>query len=187
MIAWLKALNPKVWFAIALLVLFAGYTAAVYRAGGAGPRAKLSGLQEAIRIVHLAQVKEDARREDAHQALIKEKDNERLQAIADTTLSWDSYVAGLRTAPSGASEDKKPVRIASQRCDNATGNDAVSAAVSGFRDEARSAVADFEAETGAAVGGFRAEVAGQLKQGQLNTDQLLRVQDALAKEQQINH
>lgn len=176
MIAWLKLINPKVWIVVALFILFALFTGAVYRAGGAGPRADLVVLKEGVRAAHSAQVKEDARREAEHKTLIKGKDDEREKTILAVSSAWDTYAAGLRADASRAKRDTESVRIASKRCDNATGNDAVSAAVSSFRDEVRAAVA-----------GFREEVAGQLKQAQLNTNQLIRVQDALAKEQQINH
>lgn len=180
---FLKGISPRVWLAIGAAVLFIGYTAAVYDAGGNAPRAALAKLQTGIEAAHATQVKEDARREAAHQTLVKGKDDERAQAVAAVAASWKSYADSLQHAAAGrAGADAKPVPIAAGRCDNAAGNQDVSAAVSKYRDDVRAIVADARA----AANGLRDGAAGLLEVCDKQTGALIRTQAWAAEEQRIN-
>ena len=175
MFEWLKLIDTKVWLYLAVALAVAAYTGAVYHAGGAGPRAELAGLESRVQLAHDTQVAEDGRREREHKKLIQEKDNDRVESEALTVAAFSAYVASLRAPASVAGEDKKPIPITSERCDDPAADKAISAAVQGFRDEVRAAVAD-----------FRDEVAGSLEEAQKNTDALIRVQKWGVGEQEIN-
>lgn len=165
----------KALIVIALFVAFAGYTAAVFRAGGAGPRAELKSVKAQVDAAHTAFIKRDAQREKQHQQLIGGKNEERLQAIASNNALWRDYIAGLPKPTSGTSKDSKPIPIAAEGLNDAADRERVSAAVSRFRDEVREAARE-----------FRDEVAGQLEHAQLQTDALIRAQVWVVEEQKIN-
>lgn len=173
--SWAKGLKPEVWAAVIAVVAFAVYTGVVYRAGGAGPRADLRALQTSIKQAQEQHAKAERQRTAAHNAVIEEKDNERKEAVARVSHSWAEFVAGLHDARSRAADSAKSIPVVTNRCDNATGNAAVSAAVS-----------EFSRETRAAVGDFVEETARELEQADLNTDQLIRLQAALARLREAN-
>jgi len=158
------------WKGIALLVLFAGYTGFVYHAGGADGRA----IGRELALIQAGHVKEDARRTAAHDKLVKGLNNERIKATADARNGWAAYNR-MRHNEGKSGDGAKSVPIVAGRCDSASDNAAISAAVSGFRDEVMAAVRE-----------FRDAVAGQLEQAQLNTDALMRLREWAAQEQSIN-
>lgn len=180
---FLKAIDPRVWLAVAAALIFIAYTAAVYHAGGIKPRAAFAKLEADVKTAHAEHVKEDARREANHLDLVKGKDNERAQAIDTVAASWSSYADSLQhAAPGRARADAKPVPVAAERCNDASGNQDVSAAVSSYRDDVRSAVADLRA----AFDGFRDADAKRFAVCDKQTGALIRVQEWAGAEREIN-
>jgi len=174
MFAWLKLWDPRVWFAVALVVAVAAYTGAVYHAGGVGPRAELHALEDSVAHAQAAHVKEDQRRESLHLKLTKGLDDERVKAIDTARAGWAAYNR-VRKSEGRTGGAAQSVQVTAGRCDNEAGNAAVSAAVSVYRN----------AVVGA-VGRFRDGVAGIIETCQLQADALVRLQEWAAEEQRIN-
>lgn len=168
------AFAPRLWAALAAFLLVAGYTAVVYRAGGAAPRAELAALTASVKAASDIIAKRDADREEQHKQLLKRKDDERIKATADARDAWSAYNR-LRKSQGSASGNAKPVPVTTDRCDDPASNQAISAAISRYRDDVR-----------AAHEGSRDAVAAILEQAQLQVDALVRLQEWAVQEQQIN-
>ena len=167
-------MNIKLLEYVGVALVVALYTIAAFHAGGMAPRAKLAALEASIQTAHDAQVAEDKRREDAHQQLIKGLNDAKTKSVADARAAWAAY-NGLRAAQGRTGGNAQPVQIVAGRCDDTAGNDAVSSAVSEYRNGVV-----------AAVGRFRDEIARILEQAQGNTDALVRLQEWAKGEQIIN-
>ena len=104
MFAWLKLLDPKMWLAIAVFVLFAGYTAAVYHAGGVGPRAKLTAFTVEVKAKGEAQEKETKAKDAASKERQRLANEENIRTKRALNIALNS----LRNSRPGSSYVPKP-------------------------------------------------------------------------------
>lgn len=140
-------MNPYVIAGLAIAA--AAAVAGVYRAGGVGPRAQLEQLKTEVAAAKKLHDAEDRRKEGESKTIIKEKDNEREQAIYNANLSWSAELDRVRKQRiGGADRGPQPTPIAASVCDGADGNARLSDALAKAERETRGAITDYQAGTG---------------------------------------
>lgn len=117
---------------------------------------------------------ERAERKRASDRLIREKDNERGTQVADAHRWWAAYVDGLLKR-GGPGQGKEPVRIAATVCGDAARDHRLSVALADYRDGVAAGLAK-----------YREGVAGLLAACEVQTRDLMNLQDWAIHEQLIN-
>lgn len=100
-LAWLKTVNPRVWLYAGLFALFAGYTGAVYHAGGNGPRAELAAFKTEIAAAGREAEARNERDRRAREAVIRQRESEHATTVANLTARYDDLARELRNRDPG--------------------------------------------------------------------------------------
>lgn len=185
----------KYWLYIVVALAVAAWHAAVYYAGGVGPRADL----EKERVEHRAQVAalmaEQKSDKEASNALIKGKDEELDAHAGKINADWIEYLA--RLCPRGIDASgvcvgperrpvAEPVRIAATVCGDAAGNDRLSDAVQEHRREVGRVIQAERDERDRILAEERRGAGALLKTCERQADALVNLQDVWAGERVIN-
>ena len=140
-------MNAYAWLGIAIAVF--GAEAAVYYAGGVGPRGELARMKAGIEAAKKVHDAEDAAKIAATKAVITGKDAEHEKALAAVSTAWKSEYDRLRDVADGlARKGAKPARIAAGVCNNADGNRRLSDALEKAERGIRERLAGYQGGTG---------------------------------------
>lgn len=161
------------WLGIALVVIAA--EGAVYWAGGVGPRADLEKMVLEVK-ARTAEIRAmEARAASERQTLITEKDAERAKTAEVVSVAWSAEYRRLQqSASAGGRTPGKSARIVASVCNDPATDQRLSDAVSKSRDGYRSE-----------IGRYRQGIAGLLEACQLQTGDLINVQQYLARARKI--
>lgn len=168
-------LPVKVYEILGAVLIVLAFTAYVYHLGGVGPKAELASFKVQVAAAQKIHEAEDAKRDAQSKALITEKDANDAQSIAAIGSGYESYISSLRKSASLSVSHSEPISIGSSLCHDATDNQAISAALQGYRSALSRSVDE-----------YRQSVAGLLKSADENTAQLISLQDFIAKTRGIN-
>lgn len=177
------------WSYIAIGLVVIAYTGGVYYQGGVGPRAELAKERaevEAETAKLVAAWQEDQDESDMYIAQLEEAHDQRVGRI---NTAWDAFIAGLPAGVHGnasGSPKPKPVPIAASVCNDAAVNQRLSLALSRYRDEVRDSIDQERSGRRSIAAGERAETSRLLKACELQTGDLIEVQDWAQKERQIH-
>lgn len=196
---WLKAfltgIDPRTWLYLAIVAGVVAYTAAVYHAGGVGPRADLAkeqALHQAEVAKLEAQQESERRQSDVY---ISQADFDHAENVDRVNKEWDDLVAKMcpggvdaRGVCVGPRRDpvREPVRVTAKVCDNEAGNARLSDALQSYRADVGRFLSNERDENRRTLAAERSQVAGLLRSCQLQTDSLVEVQDWAAAEQSIH-
>jgi hypothetical protein len=142
--------------ALACVALFALWTAGAFWYGGSAPRRELADLRASIEQAQEARKKEDDRRREQTDALIKEKDDDRTKELARVGVAWSAQYGRMR-----ADRD----RLAGERAQSAGETPGVCNGADGNQ-RLRDALLANERDADAAVGEFKEGVARLLEVAQ---------------------
>ncbi len=190
----LLTLLKKYWLYIVVAVAVAAWHAAVFYAGGVGPRATLD-KERAEHAAQVAQLKAEAAADRAASAaLIERKDGEHEANIGKINADWNEFLdrlcpggvyGKLCVGPNGHPLEE-PVRIRAKVCDDEASNNRLSDALQGYRREVDRVVKAERDQRDRILSEERRGAGELLKQCQVQTDALINLQDVWLEERGIN-
>lgn len=187
---FLKGVPFKVWEYLAVVAVVAAYTGFIYHEGGKAPKAALASLEASIKNAQRLHQAEDERKAAESITAIQTKEKEGEANAKLISSAWATYSDGLRqsTAASRAGQRPQSVqRIDVKSCDEASGNEVVSAAIRGYQQELGSALADYRQSVRSEIDGFRLGAAHELEQADKITLRLDTLQAEVKALAEVNN
>lgn len=175
MIASLLSLIPWYWRWLAIVGAFVACFGYGFVKGVQHEEGNFNDFKADVDKTEAAALAVQVDRQRISKALIAQKDAEREQDRKDSDDFWAAYVAGLQL-DDGAGPAKEPIRIAPGVCNDPARDNELSGAIEAARRATRAALKE-----------YRRGIAPLLGAAEVQTGDLIDVQDWAAHEQLINH
>lgn len=171
----LLALIPWYWRWLAILAAFAACFGYGFVKGVHFEEARFDAFKAGVDKVEAAALAVQLERKRLSDAFIKQKDADRETAVQDIDDYWAAYVAGLPVNPRGGAA-AQPVREPPKICNDPARDQELSGALESARLATRAALAE-----------YRRGIAPLLGAAEVQTGDLVDVQDWAQREQLLNH